>query len=166
MKLDFKLAPYVSNSTDLVLGFEEKKSYPDVFVIEAGLWDTLQINNATDYVPSDFVNDGAGMYLVAIRSPNCFWLGMPKLINSMLNTHEKREKMTEVMWQAYTDELHSSKLLQQSADGMHYEGVVYEAAIHVMLNELLIESNQKLPYPPPVMCPPTPTDGQTPAGKA
>ncbi|PHT56333.1 hypothetical protein CQW23_04819 [Capsicum baccatum] len=181
MKLDFIWAPYVSNLSDLVLGFEEKKSDPDVFVIGAGLWDMLQINNATDYgvslkllgdlvllllpVPSDFVNDGAGTNLVSVRSPNFFWLGMPKLINSMLNTNEKREKMTDVLWQAYTDELYSSKLLHQSggplvlldihalsnkcgarctADGMHYHGVVYDAAVHVMLNELLIESNQKL----------------------
>ncbi|MCD7446424.1 hypothetical protein HAX54_007736 [Datura stramonium] len=181
MKLDFIWAPYMSNLTDSVLGFEEKKSYPDVFVIGAGLWDMLHINNATDYgvslkllgdlmvlllpVPSDFVNDGADSNLVSVRSPNFFWLGMPKLINSMLNTEEKREKMTDVMWQAYTDELYSSKLLRQSGgpllmldihalsnncgvrcttDGMHYHGVVYEAAVHVMLNRLLIESNQKL----------------------
>ncbi|XP_060196080.1 protein ALTERED XYLOGLUCAN 9-like [Lycium barbarum] len=176
MKLDFIWAPYVSNLTDLVLGFEEKKSYPDVFVIGTGLWDMLHINNATDYgvslklladlvvlllpVPSDF-----GANLVSVRSPNFFWLGMPKLINLMLNTNEKREKMTDEMWQAYTDELYSSKLLRQSGgplvlldihalsnkcgarcttDGMHYHGVVYEAAVHVMLNGLLIESNQKL----------------------
>ncbi|XP_015066659.1 uncharacterized protein LOC107011602 [Solanum pennellii] len=182
MKLDFIWAPYVSNLTDLVLGFEEKKSpYPDVFVIGTGLWDMLHINNATDYgvslkllgdlvvlllpVPSDFVNDGAGTNLVSVRSPNFFWLGMPKLINSMLNTDEKREKMSDVIWKAYTDELYSSKLLRQSggplllldihalsnncgahctADGMHYHRVVYEAAVHVMLNGLLIESNQKL----------------------
>ncbi|KAJ8545073.1 hypothetical protein K7X08_017656 [Anisodus acutangulus] len=112
MKLDFIWAPYVSNLTDLVLGFEEKKSYPDVFVID-----------------------------------------------------EKREKMTDVMWQAYTNELYRSKLLQQSGgplllldvhalsnycgarcttDGMHYHRVVYEAAVHVMLNALLVESNQNL----------------------
>ncbi|XP_075106491.1 protein ALTERED XYLOGLUCAN 9-like [Nicotiana tabacum] len=181
MKLEFIWAPYVSNLTDLVVGFEEKKSYPDVFVIGAGLWDMLHVNNATDYgvslkllrdlvvlllpVPSDFLNDGAGTNLVSIRSPNFFWLEMPKLINSMLNTDEKREKMTDVTWQAYTDELYSSKLLRQSGgplwlldihalsnscgarcttDGMHYHGVVYEAAVHVMLNGLLIESNQKL----------------------
>lgn len=88
MKLEFIWAPYVSNLTDLVLGFEEKKSYPDVFVMAAGLWDMLQINNATDYgvslkllgdwmvlllpVPSDFVNDESGTNLVSVRSPNFF----------------------------------------------------------------------------------------------
>lgn len=182
MKLDFMWAPYVCNLTDLMMGFKENKSYPDVFVMGAGLWDMLHVNNASEYgvslkslkyslvlllpVSSSFANsDGSGTNVVPIRSPNLFWLGMPKLISSMLSTEEKREKMTDVMWQAYNDELYRSKLLQQSggplflldvhslsnncgahctSDGMHYEGAVYEASVHIMLNGLLIESNQKL----------------------
>lgn len=183
MKLDFIWAPYVSNLTDLMMGFKEKKSYPDVFVMGAGLWDMLHVNNASDYgvslkslkdsvvlllpVSSAFGNDdgAAANVVVPIRSPNLFWLGMPKLISSMLNTDEKREKMSDGMCQAYSDELYRSKLLRQfggplflldirslsnncgalcTTDGMHYHGAVYEAAIHIMLNGLLIESNQKL----------------------
>ncbi|KAK4347629.1 hypothetical protein RND71_033968 [Anisodus tanguticus] len=156
MKLDFIWAHYVSNLTDLVLGFEEKKIYPDVFVIGTGLWDLLHINNATDYAVSlKFFESVAKLLLV----------GNAKANKLMLNTDEKREKMTDVMWQAYTNELYRSKLLQQSggplllldvhalsndcgarctADGMHYHRVVYEAAVHVMLNALLVESNQNL----------------------
>ncbi|MCD7451060.1 hypothetical protein HAX54_009430 [Datura stramonium] len=182
MKLDFMWAPYVSNLTDLMPVFKEKKSYPDVFVMGAGLWDMLHVNNASDYgvslkslkdsvvlllpVSLAFANDdGSGTNVGPVRSPSLFWLGMPKLINSMLNTDEKREKMTDVMWQAYSDELYRSKLLQQfggplflldihslsnncgahcTGDGMHYHVAVYEAAVHIMLNGLLIESNQKL----------------------
>ncbi|XP_049365434.1 protein ALTERED XYLOGLUCAN 9-like [Solanum verrucosum] len=183
MKLDFIWAPYMSNLTDLIMGFKEKKSYPDVFVMGAGLWDMLHVNNASEYgvslkslkdsvvlllpVSSAFANgDGSGTNnVVPVRSPNLFWLGMPKLISSMLKTDEKREKMDDVMWQAYNDELYRSKLLQQSggplflldvhslsnncgadctSDGMHYQGAVNEAAVHIMLNGLLIESNQKL----------------------
>ncbi|XP_009598684.1 protein ALTERED XYLOGLUCAN 9 [Nicotiana tomentosiformis] len=181
LKLDFMWSPYMSNLTDLMLGFKEKRGYPDVFVMGAGLWDMLHVNNASDYgvslkslkdsvvlmlpVSSAFVNEGDGANVVPIRSPNLFWLGMPKLIHSMLNTDEKREKMSDVMWQAYSDELYRSKLLRQSGgplflldihslsnncgahctdDGMHYHGAVYEAAVHIMLNGLLIESNQKL----------------------
>ncbi|KAJ8549224.1 hypothetical protein K7X08_032931 [Anisodus acutangulus] len=178
MKLDFMWAPYVSNLTDLVLGFKEKMSYPDVFVMGAGLWDMLHVNNASDYgvslkslkdsvvllLPVSSANDDSNV-VVPVRLPNLFWLGMPKLISSMLNTDEKKEKMSDVMWQAYNNELYRSKLLQQSggplflldvhslssscgarctADGMHYHGAVYEAAVHIMLNGLLIESNQKL----------------------
>ena len=29
-------------------------------------------------------------------------------------------------------------------DGMHYDGVVYEAGVQIMLNALLIESHQRL----------------------
>lgn len=182
MKLDFIWAPYVCNLTDLMMGFKENKSYPDVFVMGAGLWDMLHVNNALEYgvslrslkdsvvlllpVSSEFSNsDGSGTNAVPVRSPNLFWLGMPKLISSMLNTDEKREKMTDVMWKTYNDELYRSKLLRQSggplflldvhslsnncgalctSDGMHYQGAVYEAAVHIMLNGLLIESNQKL----------------------
>ncbi|CAN4116689.1 unnamed protein product [Withania somnifera] len=182
MKLDFIWAPYVSNLTDLMMGFKDKKSYPDVFVMGAGLWDMLHVNNASDYgvslkflkdsvvlllpVSSAFGNDdGSGMNVVPIRSPNLFWLGMPKLISSLLNADVKREKMSDEMCQAYSDELYRSKLLRQSGgplffldihllsnncgvrcttDGMHYHGAVYEAAVHIMLNGLLIESNQKL----------------------
>lgn len=102
---------------------------------------------------------------VSIRTPHLFWIGMPTLINSMLNTEEKRKKMTDAMRAAYDEALRESKLLRSSGgplllldietlswncgvrctvDGMHYDGVVYEAAIHIMLNALLIESHQKL----------------------
>lgn len=90
---------------------------------------------------------------------------MPTLINSMLNTEAKRERMTDSMRGAYDRQLQKSKLLRQSggpllmldieslswncgvrctADGMHYDVPVYEAAVQIMLNALLIESHQKL----------------------
>lgn len=74
--------------------------------------------------------------------------------------------MSDAMLSAYDTELYQSKLLRQwgggplilldveslgrncgtscTVDGMHYDGIVYEAAVHVMLNALLIESHQKL----------------------
>lgn len=183
MKLDFKWAPYVSNLTDFMLELKDKKSFPDVVVMGAGLWDMLHVNNAVDYGVSLKVlrdslvmllpvyrelvhNDEPGAVVVPARSPpHMFWLGMPVLINSVLNTDEKKEKMTDAVLQAYTDELYRSKLLREfggpfflldtlalssncgagcTDDGMHYDQVVYEALVHVMLNGLLIESNQKL----------------------
>ncbi|MCD7451064.1 hypothetical protein HAX54_009434 [Datura stramonium] len=101
-----------------------------------GSW--VVVAGDSEQVSLAFANDdGSGTNVGPVRSPSLFWLGMPKLINSMLNTDEKREKMTDVMWQAYSDELYRS-------DGMHYHVAVYEAAVHIMLNGLLIESNQKL----------------------
>ncbi|XP_031102105.1 uncharacterized protein LOC116006000 [Ipomoea triloba] len=182
MKLDFRWAPYVSNLTSLMLEFKERNNYPDVLVMGSGLWDMLHVNDASDYgVSLKLLRDSLVMSLpvyldsvsddkprtgmVSARSPQLFWLGMPMLINSMLNTNAKRERMTDAHWQAYNDELYRSKLLLQfggpfflldfhtlthncgaecTTDGMHYNGIVYEAAVQIMLNGLLIESNQKL----------------------
>jgi hypothetical protein len=87
------------------------------------------------------------------------------LINEMLNTEEKREKMNDKIWHAYYGALHDSRIFRSyggplllldiqslswncgprcTNDGMHYDGTVYEAAVHILLNALLIESHQKL----------------------
>ncbi|XP_010558659.1 PREDICTED: uncharacterized protein LOC104827223 [Tarenaya hassleriana] len=103
---------------------------------------------------------------VSVRSPHLFWIGMPvevllptELFNQMwfvsLNT----------VWHAYDRSLGESKILRQTGgplilldiqsftwncgpqctlDGMHYDGAVYDAAVHVMLNALLVESHQRL----------------------
>ncbi|XP_020234124.1 uncharacterized protein LOC109814169 [Cajanus cajan] len=185
MKLDFIWAPYVNNLTNLVVGFKRNRVYPDLLVMGSGLWHMLHFTNASDYgvdlgvlrssvmsllpVSSEFGNDEAvavAVASVAVRSsPHLFWLGMPSLVNSMLNTAAKRERMTDIVWGEYEREVQGSGMLRQfggpfqlldigslswncgircTDDGMHYDGVVYEAGVHVMLNALLIESHQKL----------------------
>ncbi|MCL7047617.1 hypothetical protein MKW94_020699 [Papaver nudicaule] len=181
VKLDFVWAPYTANLTSLLMEYKRNRRYPDVLVMGTGLWDMLHINNASDYgvslglarklvmllspFSSEFGNDGPVTGSISIQSPHMFWLGMPTLVESMLNTEEKREKMKFAVRNAYERELFESKLLRQNGgplllldinslsrncggrctvDGMHYDGVVYEAAIHVMLNALLIESQQRL----------------------
>lgn len=181
MKLDFVWAPYVRNLTDLMIEFKGNKNYPDVLVMGVGLWHMLHMTNSSDYgvslrllrnsvvsmlpISPELGTDGPVTGSASIRSPHIFWLGMPVLINSMLNSEEKREKMRDAMRDAYDKELYGSKLLRRSGgplllldiqalsqkcgqrctvDGMHYGGLVYEAAVHVLLNALLIESHQKL----------------------
>ncbi|KAI4299659.1 hypothetical protein L6164_033095 [Bauhinia variegata] len=181
MKLDFIWAPYTTNLTDLVMEFKQNRNHPDVLVMGSGLWDMLRITNASDYgdslrvlrssitsllpISPEFGTDGPVTGSVSVRSPHLFWLGMPTLVNSMLNTEEKREKMTNLRRGAYDRELENSMLLQQHGgpfqlldmgslswncgirctdDGMHYDGAVYEAAVHIFLNALLIKSHQKL----------------------
>ncbi|KDP35737.1 hypothetical protein JCGZ_10509 [Jatropha curcas] len=181
MKLDFIWAPYVVNLTDFMTSLKQNRSYPDVLVMGAGLWHMLHVNNASDYgidlelLRSSVVSllpfspelgtDGPVTGSVSVRSPHLFWLGMPMLINGMLNSEEKREKMSDEMWHAYDRELRNSRLLRSyggplllldiqsmswncgprcTADGMHYDAAVYEAAVHILLNALLIESHQKL----------------------
>lgn len=181
MRLDFIWAPFESNLTDLVMAFKRNRNSPDVLVMGSGLWHMLRVTNESDYGVSlrvlrdsvvsllpfspELGVDGPITGSVSVRSPHLFWIGMPTLINSMLNTEEKREKMTDEMRGAYDRELWRSKLLRQSggpllmldmaslswscgvrctADGMHYDFPVYEAAVQIMLNALLIESHQKL----------------------
>ncbi|KAL3624305.1 hypothetical protein CASFOL_033121 [Castilleja foliolosa] len=181
MKLDFIWAPYVSNLTELTSLFKRNKNFPDVMVMGAGLWDMLHINNASDYgsslrvlrdnifallpVSSNSGRDGE----LLLNEPksgrllHLFWVGMPTLISSMLNTDAKREKMTGLMCDSYDNELKQSRILRRSggpvlnlyirllsglcgarctSDGMHYDGAVYDAAVQIMMNVLLIESDQ------------------------
>ncbi|TKY56656.1 PC-Esterase protein [Spatholobus suberectus] len=181
MKLDFIWAPYVTNLTGLVVEFKRNRVYPDLLVMGSGLWHMLHFTNASDYgvslgvlrssvmsmlpVSAEFGNDEAVAGSVSVRSPHLFWLGMPTLVNSMLNTKEKREKMTDLVWGEYEREVQGSGMLRQfggplqlldigslswncgircTDDGMHYDAVVYEAGVQIMLNALLIESHQKL----------------------
>lgn len=183
-RLDFLWAPYSDNLTDLVASFR-RRTPPDVLVMGAGLWHMLRVTNETDYglslkrlrdtvvslIPfSPELGGGGGDGGRSSSSPpppapHLFWMGMPTLINSMLNTEEKREKMTDEMRGAYDKQLWKSKLLRQTGgpllmldieslswncgvrcteDGMHYDLPVYEAAVQIMLNALLIDSHQKL----------------------
>ncbi|KAF8018628.1 hypothetical protein BT93_H3503 [Corymbia citriodora subsp. variegata] len=171
LKLDFIWAPYVSNLTDLMLSFRENVNLPDVLIMGSGLWHMLHFSNASDYGVSlqmlssslvsslsfsrELSNDGPVTGSVPIRSQHLFWLGMPNLINSMLNTEEKREKMNDVAFYSYSMELHKSRILRQAGghfllldihsltqscgpqcteDGMHYDGAVYNAAVQIVLN--------------------------------
>ncbi|CAN0913871.1 Protein ALTERED XYLOGLUCAN 9 [Linum grandiflorum] len=182
MKLDFVWAPYADNLTNMMMGFKQNGSYPDVMVMGAGLWHMLHVTNESDYSVSlkllrrtvvsllpflpELGTDGPVMGTdVSLKSsPHLFWLGMPMLVNGMLNTEEKRERMTDEMWHAYDKVLRDSRLLRRyggpfllldiqslswncgprcTVDGMHYDGAVYEAVVQILLNALLIESHPK-----------------------
>ncbi|KAL4313162.1 hypothetical protein GQ457_01G036560 [Hibiscus cannabinus] len=164
LTLDFLWEPYVKNLTNSIMGFKAKRSYPDVMVMGAGLWHLLHLTNASDY---DFALRvlKSSVESLPVKSPHMFWLGMPMLINGMLNTKEKREKMSDAMWHAYDRALGDTRLLRQTggplvlldiqsltwncgprctSDGMHYDAVIYDAAVQIMLNALLVESHQSL----------------------
>ncbi|CAN1123005.1 Protein ALTERED XYLOGLUCAN 9 [Linum perenne] len=181
MKLDFVWAPYADNLTNMMMEFKQNGSYPDVMVMGAGLWHMLHVTNSSHYSESlkelrssvvslppfspELGTDGPVMGTVSVRSPRLFWLGMPMLVNGMLNTEEKRENMSDEMWHAYDKVLRDSRILRRNGglfflldiqslswncgprctdDGMHYDGAVYEAVVQILLNALLIESHQKL----------------------
>ncbi|KAK9691635.1 hypothetical protein RND81_09G209000 [Saponaria officinalis] len=168
LKLDFIWAPYATNLSRLIVELRRNKSSPDVVVMGCGLWDMLHITNYTYFGDSlNMLSRAVTSLLVPVSpksQPHFFWLSMPTLINLMLNTEEKREKMTNTMQFSYDQALRSSKLLRPGGpfvlldieslsgscgvrcteDGMHYNGVVYEVSVHIMLNVLLIQSQQKL----------------------
>ncbi|CAN0897398.1 Protein ALTERED XYLOGLUCAN 9 [Linum grandiflorum] len=164
MKLDFFWAPYVVNLTDMMMEFKQNRTYPDVLVMGAGLWDMLHVTNASRY-SVDLKSLVSLLPNSLVRSPHLFWLPLPTLINGMLNTEEKKEKMSDEMLHAYDKSLRGSRVLRRyggpvqlldiqslswncgprcTVDGMHYDGAVYEAAVQILLNALLIESHQKL----------------------
>ncbi|KAL6225719.1 hypothetical protein ACLB2K_004568 [Fragaria x ananassa] len=127
--------------------------------------DEIGMSRAASLVSSSEHEEAATGSVLARPPPHLFWIGMPTLINSMLNSEEKRDKMTDALRAAYDEQLRQSNLVRQSSgpfllldveslswncgvrcteDGMHYDMPVYEAALHIMLNALLIESHQKL----------------------
>ncbi|XP_042503310.1 uncharacterized protein LOC122080438 isoform X2 [Macadamia integrifolia] len=124
LKLDFVWAPYNRNLTSLLMDFKANHQYPDVLVIGSGLWHMLHVNNASDYgvslrwvrksvvslmpVSLEYGNDRSITGSLSIRSPHMFWLGMPTLVSSMLNTEEKRQKMNSAMQDAYDKELYEN----------------------------------------------------------
>eukprot|EP00250_Pteridium_aquilinum_P011351 c20006_g1_i2 orf=282-1430(-) len=182
IKMDFVWAPYISNLTSLVVNLRHNRSYPDVLIMGDGLWHMLHVSNASNYIQSLLHLQRAVYSLFPASSyfnllptskfaprpasnsgmPQMFWMNVPKLVNPMLNTAEKRQKLTNELCARYDQELRISKIMQPkgplmlldlyelskgcgsecTSDGMHYCGVVYEAAVQVMLNELLIATHQ------------------------
>lgn len=179
IKLDFLWAPFEPNLTAVLSDLRSGPRYPDVIVLGSGLWHMLHFTNSSEYGESLAAVKTAARSLLApvsleiglegisassIQPPHMFWLGLPTLVTSMLNTEEKRERMNWTVCVAYDREVSESKILQRfggpfllldigllsrgcgrrcTVDGMHYNGVVYDAALHIMLNALLIESQQR-----------------------
>ena len=161
LKVDFIWAPYESNLTDLMGSFRERKLCPDVLVMGSGLWHMLHANEPLDYGRKlgDLRAAALPLSSLCVEQPRMFWLGMPTLVDALLNSEEKREKMGKSVWEEYVREMEESQLLREKGgpfwlldvgsltrncgercaeDGMHYDGAVYDAAVHIMLNALLV----------------------------
>ncbi|XP_042426337.1 uncharacterized protein LOC122014229 [Zingiber officinale] len=168
--LDFVWAPFETNLTTLLRGLRSRSpaGRPDVIALGSGLWHMLHFTNSSLFGESLIWLKRAAVALLStapLHPPHMFWLGLPMLVNSMLNTEEKRVRMNETVWDEYDQELAESTILRSdggpclhvdigslsqgcgrrcTTDGMHYDNVVYEAALHIMLNALLIESQQRI----------------------
>lgn len=188
VRLDYVWAPFVTNLTELSLDFHRNQSYPDVLVMGAGLWHMLYITDAADY-GSSLVNlkRAVGLFSPSasnvdsgpsepapeeeegfvteknlLMPPQMFWLNLPMLIPSLMQTDMKRQKMTRHQNDLYDAQLHGSKILHPegpfllldirklsggcspecSLDGIHYSNATYRAVLHVLINTLLIAAHQ------------------------
>jgi hypothetical protein len=163
-QVDFVWAPYESNITLLLKDIRLTPRYPDLLILGSGLWHMLHITSPSQHGTALAEIKQAAESLLEPSSslrPNMFWLGLPKLVNSKLNTEEKKEKMTDTMLEAYDREVDSRGMSKGSSgpfmlldiglltcgcgvnctsDGMHYDDAVYNAAVNIMLNSMLIES--------------------------
>lgn len=88
--------------------------------------------------------------------PHVFWVNIPTLIPHLLNTEAKRTRMTTKKCWAYNEAVQRSRILypegpamlidmrnlssrcgeECTADGMHYNDAVYQAAAQIALNAL------------------------------
>ncbi|CAK9206971.1 unnamed protein product [Sphagnum troendelagicum] len=188
VRLDYVWAPFVTNLTELSLDFHRNQSYPDVLVMGAGLWHMLYNTDAADY-GSSLVNlkRAVGLFSPSASNvdsgpsepaaeeeegfvteknlpmpPHIFWLNLPMLIPSLMQTDMKRQKMTRHQNDLYDAQLHGSKILHPegpfllldirklsggcspecSLDGIHYSNATYRAVLHVLINTLLIATHQ------------------------
>lgn len=87
------------------------------------------------------------------------------LVEALLNTEEKRMRMNRTVVSQYEEKVEKSGILTRDGgpfalldvgllsrecgfrcteDGMHYDKVVYDAAVQVMMNALVIESEQRI----------------------
>ena len=169
ISVDFVWAPFESNLTRLLReDLRLAPRLPDVLVLGSGLWHMLHVTDAASYGDALASVAGAAKSLrsqIPVPPPHMFWLGLPHLVNHMLNTDAKRAHMNGTMLRAYDREVDRRGVLrgdggpfllldvgkltqgcgqQCTADGMHYDGGVYDAVMHIMLNALVIESQQRI----------------------
>lgn len=160
--LRFLWSPFESNLTSLLRTGPSPP--PDVLVAGSGLWHMLHVNDPAHYSRQlSAVRAAADLLLPPPPPPHLFWLGLPDLVEPMLNTEEKRERMNRTVSRRYEREgrrmgrssggpffyLDVGMMTRRcgegcTADGMHYDRAVYDAAVQVMLNALLIESRQRV----------------------
>ncbi|WVZ57486.1 hypothetical protein U9M48_007865 [Paspalum notatum var. saurae] len=161
ISVDFVWAPFEANLTRLLReDLRLAPRVPDVLVLGSGLWHMLHATDAASYGDALASVAGAARSLrspLPVPPPHMFWLGLPHLVNHMLNTDAKRAHMNATMLRAYDREVEQRGLLrgdggpfllldvgkltqgcgqQCTADGMHYDGNVYDAVLHIMLNAM------------------------------
>lgn len=164
IRMEFVWAPYTLNLTETIQGYGPKS--PDIIVAGAGLWHMLHSGNHTQYGTSllRFRRSLRGLVKISNEplTPQLFWLNLPTLVPALLQSELKRDRMSLRKSRFYAKELLKSKLCgprgvttlldiqylshqcgtQCTFDGIHYSESVYRAALHVLINNLLIVTKQ------------------------
>lgn len=172
MRVEFVWAPYPANLTAMASEFGERQVCPDVLIMGAGLWHMLHVGDHNHYGSSLSELQGALRSLpmhhknVADKDlpakdlvlPQIFWMSLPTLIPSLLQSEVKQKQMTTYNLQVYLREVQESQILHPkgvamlldiqklsrqcgprcSHDGIHYNQAIYQAALQVLINSLLL----------------------------
>ena len=172
MRLEFVWAPYAANLTAMASEFGERQVCPDVLIMGAGLWHMLHVGDHNHYGSSLSELQRALRSLpmhhrnVAVKGalpakdlvlPQIFWMSLPTLIPSLLQSEVKQKQMTTYKLQVYSREMLESQILhpkgvamlldiqklshlcgpQCTRDGIHYSPAIYQAALQLLINSSL-----------------------------
>lgn len=167
--MEFVWAPYTVNLTRLAYSYRENQKSPDILVSGAGLWHMLHSGNHTQYGSLLLKSKQALESLLwhpgssdQPLTPQLFWMNLPNLLPILFQSELKRERMTTQKLKLYTMELLKSEMtgnrglttlldiqalsdqcgLRCTQDGIHYSQAIYKAALHAMINNLLIVTKQ------------------------
>lgn len=152
--LKFLWAPYVTNlSTILKHRLTQRNRSPkEVLIIGNGPWDALHSHDLKGYV-SELNEEKERMCLISEGSAKSIWISFGHIVNSKLQSKEKKVYLNERVSGMYRKQVESSMFLhcfddvvdmneltkqreESSFDGIHYSWKVYSAAVQVLLNLL------------------------------
>lgn len=169
--MEFAWAPYTTNLTRMAKGYRQDQKRPDIIVSGVGLWHMLHSGNYTQYGKSlvklkqelgFLLNDPISATSEEALTVQLFWMNLPTLAPSLYQSDLKRERMTTQQSQLYTMEVLRSEIAgtgglttlldiqtlshecgtRCTRDGIHYSQAVYRAALHIIINNLLITTKQ------------------------
>mmetsp|Transcript_9066 Transcript_9066/g.9592 ORF Transcript_9066/g.9592 Transcript_9066/m.9592 type:complete len:425 (+) Transcript_9066:28-1302(+) len=148
--VEFHWSPFILNMTNDFFSTSTPfvtKSDDSIYILGSTIWDSLHIHDLTAY-QKDLKS--LQPYLESRLKKNLFWVLPLKIIDSRLNTEEKRTFMTEEKVQLYRQKFLSSPIssfitiinpinitLQRedtTTDGVHYTPEIYDVIVQLISN--------------------------------
>lgn len=154
----FTWAPYASDATTALEKYVSVSETPDLIVLSSSLWHVLHDDSVSTY-KSAMKTLGARVRAMTAMKPNVVfaWLDAPKIVADALVAEDKRAKFTDKNFEQFfkvRDDQKSTALVAPAgpairvratditaacgvdctADGVHYEPVVYDALAQIIVN--------------------------------